>query len=242
MDASLRANRGTRIAEGALADLRRRVELFGFHVAKLDVRLHAQQLVTPDERVRATFRAVRDARARHGPRALDTVIVSGTAGPADLRRALALTREEVGDDLSLVPLFETITDLRQAPATVTALLDDEDFGALVERRGRRLEVMLGYSDSGKDGGYLTAAWETYRAQEALAALAAERAVELTIFHGRGGSAGRGGGPDACGDPGAAPWPSARSPEGHRAGRDGIGQVRPARPRAPQPPSQLQRVH
>jgi phosphoenolpyruvate carboxylase len=77
---------------------------------------------------------------------------------------------------------------------VTALLDDEDFGALVERRGRRLEVMLGYSDSGKDGGYITAAWETYRAQEALAALAAERAVELTIFHGRGGSAGRGGGP------------------------------------------------
>ena len=77
---------------------------------------------------------------------------------------------------------------------MTALLDDERFGALVERRGRRLEVMVGYSDSGKDGGYLTAAWETYRAQEALAALAAERDVELTIFHGRGGSAGRGGGP------------------------------------------------
>ncbi len=75
-----------------------------------------------------------------------------------------------------------------------ALLGDAQFGALVERRGRRLEVMLGYSDSGKDGGYLTAAWETYRAQEALAALAAERDIELTIFHGRGGSAGRGGGP------------------------------------------------
>ena len=75
-----------------------------------------------------------------------------------------------------------------------ALLDDERFGALVERRGRRLEVMLGYSDSGKDGGYLTAAWENYRAQETLAELAAERDVELTIFHGRGGSAGRGGGP------------------------------------------------
>jgi phosphoenolpyruvate carboxylase len=64
----------------------------------------------------------------------------------------------------------------------------------VEERGRRLEVMVGYSDSGKDGGYLTAQWEIYRAQETLAALAAERGLELTIFHGRGGSAGRGGGP------------------------------------------------
>ena len=194
MDASLRANRGARIADGSLADLRRRVELCGFHVAKLDVRLHANQLAAPDERVHETFRAVRAARARHGARALDTIIVSGTAGPGDILRALELTRADVGDDLSLVPLFETIADLRQAPATMTALLDDERFGALVERRGRRLEVMLGYSDSGKDGGYITAAWETYRAQESLAALAAEREIELTIFHGRGGSAGRGGGP------------------------------------------------
>jgi phosphoenolpyruvate carboxylase len=194
MDASLRANRGARIADGPLADLRRRVELFGFHIAKLDVRLHANQLTAPDERTHATFRAIRDARSRHGARALDTVIVSGTSGRDDLLRALDLAQAEVGDDLSLVPLFETIADLRQAPATVAALLDDERFGALVERRGRRLEVMLGYSDSGKDGGYLTAAWENYRAQESLAALAGERHVELTIFHGRGGSAGRGGGP------------------------------------------------
>jgi phosphoenolpyruvate carboxylase len=194
MDASLRANRGARIADGQLADLRRRVELFGFHVAKLDVRLHANQLAEPDERTHATYRAIRDARLRHGARALDTVIVSGTSGPDDLLRALDLAEAEVGEDLSLVPLFETIADLRQAPATVATLLDDERFGALVERRGSRLEVMLGYSDSGKDGGYLTAAWENYRAQESLAALAGERDVELTIFHGRGGSAGRGGGP------------------------------------------------
>ena len=194
MDASLRANRGARIADGPLADLCRRVEVFGFHIAKLDVRLHANQLSAPDERTRATFRAVRDALERHGPRALDTVIVSGTSGPDDLLRALDLTQTEVGHDLSLVPLFETIADLRECAATVAALLGDERFGALVERRGKRLEVMLGYSDSGKDGGYLTAAWENYRAQESLAALARERGIELTIFHGRGGSAGRGGGP------------------------------------------------
>jgi phosphoenolpyruvate carboxylase len=194
MDVSLRANRGARIADGPLAELRRRVELFGFHIAKLDVRLHANQLEAPDERTHATFRSVREARTRYGARALDTVIVSGTAGPDDLLRALDLTEAEVGDDLSLVPLFETIADLRASATTVAALLDDERFGALVERRGRRLEVMLGYSDSGKDGGYLTAAWANYRAQESLAALAGERDIELTIFHGRGGSAGRGGGP------------------------------------------------
>ena len=194
MDASLRANRGARIADGALADLRRRVELFGFHIAKLDVRLHANQLAAPDERVHETFRAVRAARARHGARALDTVIVSGTVGPG---RPAAGARADASGG-------------RRGPLARPALRDDRRpprgagdgaraarrraFGALVERRGRRLEVMLGYSDSGKDGGYLTAAWETYRAQEALAALAAERDIELTIFHGRGGSAGRGGGP------------------------------------------------
>ena len=96
--------------------------------------------------------------------------------------------------LSVVPLFETIDDLRAAPAIVDALLAERRFARLVEARGNRLEVMVGYSDSGKDGGYLTAQWEIFRAQEALAALAARRRLELTIFHGRGGSAGRGGGP------------------------------------------------
>ena len=93
-----------------------------------------------------------------------------------------------------MPLFETIRDLGEAPAIVASLLDEPRFAGLVEERGRRLEVMVGYSDSGKDGGYLTAQWEIFRAQERLAALAAERDVELTIFHGRGGSTGRGGGP------------------------------------------------
>jgi phosphoenolpyruvate carboxylase len=97
-------------------------------------------------------------------------------------------------DLSLVPLFETIDSLRSAGLTVEALLDDARYAALVEGRGGRLEVMVGYSDSGKDGGYLTAQWEIYRAQRALADLAERREIELTIFHGRGGSAGRGGGP------------------------------------------------
>ncbi|MBA2461987.1 MAG: phosphoenolpyruvate carboxylase [Actinobacteria bacterium] len=185
IDRSLRAHRGARLADGRLTRLRTRVELFGFHVAKLDVRLHALDLAEPDERVRETFAAVRRARARHGGDALDTVIVSGTTSADDVLRAFELTDEP----LSVVPLFETIADLEAAPGIVEALLDDER----IARHGR-LEVMVGYSDSGKDGGYLAAQWAVWRAQEELAAVAARRGVELTIFHGRGGSTGRGGGP------------------------------------------------
>jgi phosphoenolpyruvate carboxylase len=91
-----------------------------------------------------------------------------------------------GIELTVVPLLETIDDLHGAAALVAELLDRSPRS--------RLEVMVGYSDSGKDGGVLTAQWEIFRAQERLAWLAGERGVELTVFHGRGGSAGRGGGP------------------------------------------------
>jgi phosphoenolpyruvate carboxylase len=190
VDRSLREHRGGRIADGRLAALRRRVELFGFHLAKLDVRLHANDVASPGRRVRETFEVVQRVRARHGPQALDSVIVSGTRSAADVLGVLELA----GEPLSVVPLFESIADLRAAPRIVEELLDEPAFARFVEARRRRLEVMVGYSDSGKDGGYLTAQWEIYRAQEALASLAARRGLELTIFHGRGGSAGRGGGP------------------------------------------------
>jgi len=183
VDRSLRANRGGRIADGALADVRRRVEIFGFHVAKLDVRLHAAEVRS--ERARAALAAVADVRRLHGSRAVDTVIVSGTSSAADVLGVL----DSTGEQLSLVPLFETIEDLRRAETIVEDLLEDPRIA-----RDGRLEVMVGYSDSGKDGGYLTAQWEIFRAQQALAELAARRGIELTIFHGRGGSAGRGGGP------------------------------------------------
>jgi phosphoenolpyruvate carboxylase len=187
---SLEAHRGARIAAGGLAALERRVELFGFHLAKLDVRLHAREVRDPTDETRAFFDAVGEARRRHGPHALDTAIVSGCSTPADALGVLELTDEPI----AVVPLFETIADLGAAPDVVRALLADERYGALVSERGGRLEVMVGYSDSGKDGGYLAAQWAIYRAQEGLAALAREAGIELTIFHGRGGSAGRGGGP------------------------------------------------
>ena len=193
LDRSLRSNRADRVADGRLAALRRRVEIFGFELAKLDVRIHAGELRAGSDRLVETFAAAGRARERHGPQALDTLIVSGTSSPADLLTALDLAAE-AGVELSIVPLFETIASLRAAAETVQTLLDDPRFGELVADRGSRLEVMVGYSDSGKDGGYLTAQWEVFEAQRALAALAARRGIELTVFHGRGGSAGRGGGP------------------------------------------------
>jgi phosphoenolpyruvate carboxylase len=186
LERSLEEHRGARMARGRLAALQRRVELFGFHLAKLDVRLHARELREPTDRAREALSAAAEA-----PRgALDTVVVSGTESAADVLAVFDLTDEP----FSVVPLFETVADLESAPEIVRELLSEPRFARRVEERGRRVEVMVGYSDSGKDGGYLAAQWAIYRAQEALADVAREADVELTIFHGRGGSAGRGGGP------------------------------------------------
>ncbi len=185
LDGALRAHGGARIADGALADLRAQVGVFGLHVAKLDVRLHAHAVREPDDRVRRTMAAVTRVQRRHGTGAVDRVIVSMARSADDVLAAEALAAD-AGAEMQGVPLLETISDLQGAGDLVTELL---------ERSPRaELEVMLGYSDSGKDGGYLAAQWETYRAQESLVEVAHERGVRLTVFHGRGGSAGRGGGP------------------------------------------------
>src|SRR5437764_6295692 len=132
--ASLTAHGGRRIADGSIARLERMVERFGLHVGKLDVRLHARDLET--DRARDAVAAAEEARRRHGPEALDTLIVSGTSSANDVRRARRLT------GLSVVPLFETVDDLAAAPQILDAVLHDEP---------RAMEVMVGYSDSGKDG-------------------------------------------------------------------------------------------
>jgi phosphoenolpyruvate carboxylase len=177
LDRSLRSNRGARIADGVLAGLRRRVELFGFHLAKLDVRVHARD---PRERVEPLLNAALAARARHGAVALDTVIVSGTESPDDVLRVHDLG----GGELKVVPLFESVDALRAAPHVYEQLLGTTGCP----------EVMVGYSDSAKDAGYLAAQVEIRRALVALAQVARRHGAELTFFHGRGGSAGRGGGP------------------------------------------------
>jgi phosphoenolpyruvate carboxylase len=95
--------------------------------------------------------------------------------------------------LDIVPLFETIEDLERAPAVMRSLLDDPVYSRQLEARGRKQEVMIGYSDSGKDAGMIAASWGLYRAQESLAEVFDEAGVALRLFHGRGGSVGRGGG-------------------------------------------------
>ena len=137
----------------------------------------------------ARSQRVPGCRPRHGVQAVDRLIVSMTRTADDVLDAEALAAE-AGAVLQGVPLLETIGDLRAAGPLIEEILDRSPRS--------KLEVMVGYSDSGKDGGYLAAQWEIYRAQEELTRIAAARGVELTVFHGRGGSAGRGGGPTHAG--------------------------------------------
>ena len=104
-----------------------------------------------------------------------------------------LSREPALSRVDIVPLFETLEDLGHAPAVVRSLLDDPIWRRQLEARGRHQEVMLGYSDSAKDAGLLPSAWALYRVQEEVARACAEAGVSWTLFHGRGGTVGRGGG-------------------------------------------------
>ncbi len=148
------------------------------------------------------FRAMRTVQDELGERAAPTYIVSMTHHAEDLLNVLLLAREAGLVDLSndepmsrldVVPLFETRDDLARGPSIMKSLFDDPVYKRQLRARNMRQEVMLGYSDSAKDVGMLAASWELYLAQERLAALAKEYGVELTLFHGRGGTVGRGGG-------------------------------------------------
>jgi phosphoenolpyruvate carboxylase len=185
VERSLRAHRATRVADGGLAALRRRLDVFGLHGTALELRLHSTTLREDPERAVAVLGEAAALQRARGRECIDRLVVSMTHAADDVLRAEELAAG-VGLDVEVVPLLETIDDLRGSSALVGELLDRSP--------RQRLEVMVGYSDSGKDGGVVTAQWEIYRTQEALAWLAGERDVELTIFHGRGGSAGRGGGP------------------------------------------------
>ncbi len=123
---------------------------------------------------------------------LGSYIISMAGQPSDVLAVILLLREcGIGFNLPVVPLFETLEDLDRAPASMRALLD---VGWYREYVGGRQQVMIGYSDSAKGAGKLSATWAQYRAQEALVKLCHERGLELTLFHGRGGTVGRGGGP------------------------------------------------
>jgi phosphoenolpyruvate carboxylase len=147
----------------------------------------------------AVFRTLARARREHGPEAIGPYIVSMSRSAADALAVLALARAGGCVDgrgqvsLDVAPLFETVHDLASAPAVVEALLVDPRYRAHLASRGDRQLVMLGYSDSAKDGGLAASRWGLQRAQVELSELARAWSIKLVFFHGRGGSISRGGG-------------------------------------------------
>lgn len=248
---SLRGHRGGVLIEGELQEWLDQVSVFGFHIARLDVRQESGvyqrvlgeilatldltpdfaslpeadkaallartmpwRLPIPEENLStdareslALFRLLAAAARAYGSEALGGHVVSLTHSPSDLLAPLWLWRWATSGDaksgspttvrpLPLIPLFETIHDLREAPAVMDALLSNPAYQAHLEAQDRRQIVMIGYSDSTKDGGYLAACWWLYQAQVGVQEVADRRGVAVEFFHGRGGSLGRGGGPAA----------------------------------------------
>ena len=239
---------GALASGGALARLIRSVEIFGFHLATLDLRqnsdVHERVMaelfhtagvtadylaLAEDARVAlliselshnrplggewttysaetakelAIIRAAAKAQADFGRQAITTYNISKTTSVSDMLEVYVLLKQaglyRIAEDgtpsasIMSVPLFETIADLQAAPDTMRSFFGIPLMRALSQQRGHQ-EVMIGYSDSNKDGGYLTSTWELYEASSALAPVFAEAGVAMQLFHGRGGAVGRGGG-------------------------------------------------
>ncbi|MDR3724030.1 MAG: phosphoenolpyruvate carboxylase [Terracidiphilus sp.] len=220
--ASLAANGGIRIARTLVDPLILQVRTFGLHLHTLDVRQHARVHATAlkeaiadtaaatlpgglsaeTQSVLETFRAIAEIKSGCSPEAIRQYVISGASTVEDVLAVVRLARlggvnvEGGGRDPGLmpVPLFESIEDLRNAPAVCRELWRREDYRKLVASWDDWQEVMLGYSDSNKDGGMLTSTWEIFRAHRDLHTVARECGVKLRLFHGRGGTVGRGGGP------------------------------------------------
>ena len=245
---SLAANGSRRVAMGRLRALQRAAEIFGFHLAPLDMRQHSgihESVVSElfalgarkhgygamDEALRRAWlleelqlprllrspyltysegtvkeMAILDAAAemqrRYGKPALPNYIISKCDSVSDMlevalmckEAGLLLPGEKPRLDINIIPLFETITDLQGCGRIMDELFAVPYYRQLLASRGNVQEIMLGYSDSNKDGGFLTANWELYKAEVELVKVFARHGIALRLFHGRGGSVGRGGGP------------------------------------------------
>lgn len=253
LTASLDEHHGASLAAPRLAPLVRAAEVFGFHLASIDLRqssdiheavvaeLFARAGVEADyaalaekDKLRVllaaladprplrspyleysalaqselgVFEKAREVRTQFGARAVRNYIISHTETVSDLVEVLLLQKEtgllegtlgvpgrDAKNSLMVIPLFETIPDLRDASRIMRDYFALPGIDALIAHQGAEQEVMLGYSDSNKDGGFLTSNWELYRAELALVDLFRERKITLRLFHGRGGTVGRGGGP------------------------------------------------
>jgi len=195
-----------RSAWGDVQDLAWQVQTFGFHLASLEVRQHAavhrrvlaaQEDGQPPgrEEVLETFRSIARIQGQLGPAALSRYIVSFTTTRQDVLDVLDLAAAAGADsiELDVVPLLESSAALTDAGSLLDGLLADARYRRHLQGRGDHQEVMLGYSDSTKELGYVASNWLLHRAQADLAAVADRSGIELTLFHGRGGAIGRGGG-------------------------------------------------
>jgi phosphoenolpyruvate carboxylase len=219
---SLADNRGLRIARTLVDPLILQVRTFGLHLHTLDIRQHARVLAAALQEAIAdtfattlpgalsaqtasvldTFRVVAEIKNGCSPEVIRQYVISGASTVEDVLAVVRLARlggvkvEGSGRDPGLmpVPLFESIDDLRQAPTVCRELWSRPDYRQLLATWDNWQEVMLGYSDSNKDGGMLTSTWEIFRAHRDLHVVAREAGVKLRLFHGRGGTVGRGGGP------------------------------------------------
>ncbi len=208
---SLGAAGAHRQANGELQHLLWQVETFGFHLAELEIRQHSEVharalqevragegLSEMTEEVLATLRVVAWIQERFGEAACSRYIVSFTRSAADIAAVYELAAHALpagrAPALDVIPLFETGADLEAAPRVLDGMLQVPDVQRRLHQTGRRMEVMLGYSDSAKDVGPVSATLRLYDAQAQLASWAQTNDITLTLFHGRGGSLGRGGGP------------------------------------------------
>jgi phosphoenolpyruvate carboxylase len=210
LQSSLASAGARRIAFGEVQHLVWQAETFGLHLAELEVRQHSAVVAAALSEIRAggrlspatqeaaeTFRTMAVLQERFGVDACRRFIVSFTRHAIDIGNVLELAERATGGRppvLDVVPLFETVADLRNATSVLDEMLELPAVRRRLAQTGRRLEVMLGYSDSAKEVGPTSASLALYDAQAALAGWAAARRVSLTIFHGRGGALGRGGGP------------------------------------------------
>jgi len=218
---SLRENRGERLATGMLDPLLCKLHTFGFHLHTLDIRQHALVHAKALEEIAQAggksdaaevsaatietldvFRTIAREKARGSAEAIREYVISGVEAEDDIFAVIRLAEisglkvaATDGDSgVMPVPLFESIGALRRSAEIMRRVWRSEEYGPLLKAWRGEQEVMLGYSDSNKDGGMLTSTWELHKAHRALHGAARECGVKLRIFHGRGGTVGRGGGP------------------------------------------------
>lgn len=176
-------------AEGRAAVLQRQLENPSPTLA------HTPGVTQATTRTFQLFRLITRARTLYGREMLGPFIISMTKSPADVLTVLLFAKWAGCDDgLQIAPLFETVDDLHNASETLTALFTHPIYAAHLASCEHEQMVMIGYSDSNKDGGYLAANWALYQAQEAIDKVCTDHGVKLTLFHGRGGTVARGGGP------------------------------------------------